>query len=149
MSFPIYMHDMRPWDGSSDSRARRRATKVDHDVSEERTSIWKRELSLGRRKQQSESEATVGSDAPFDERELENESPVVEPQPEKERRSIWKREVSFGRKHGQEDEPELDTAPSSEEHAEDSPVGSPSSRPSPTRARARAVVGTVAVARGR
>ena len=92
MSFPIYRHDM-PWDDRRDERARRGSKQHVESVTNDRPSIWKRELSLGRKKDQpaevlaqsAEPEETTPVD------ELDTETPA-------ERQSIWKREISFGRK---------------------------------------------------
>ena len=119
MAFPIYLHDLKPAVDGRDSHARQAARHEDVGVSDDRPSIWKRELSFGRRKQQPENDATVGADTPVEEPEFEIEPPVAEHEPEpeleNERRSIWKREVSFGRKRGHDDETSTEPEAASEE----------------------------------
>src|SRR6478752_4309039 len=105
MSFPIYRHDM-PWDDSRDSRARQGSKKNVESLRSERPSIWKRELSLGRKKDQP---ADVVAQAA----EPEETTPALDETPT-ERTSIWKRELSFGRKKnagdGELDQPSLSDA---------------------------------------
>jgi type IV pilus assembly protein PilM len=112
MSFPIYLHDMKPRIDSGDSRVRDAARRADSGVSEERPSVWKRELSLGRRKKQPELEAGAKVDVRPDERvDVEPTASFddAERQVDTERTSIWKRELSFGRKKHSEQESAADT----------------------------------------
>ncbi len=98
MSFPIYRHDM-PWDDWRDTRARRGSKKNVEALSNDRPSIWKRELSLGRKKDVRPEDLAV-------ETAESEQTPTDEPATEQPRSSIWKRELSLGKKKKEKsDEP--------------------------------------------
>src|SRR5689334_684816 len=102
MSFPIYRHDL-PWDDWRDSRARRGSKKHVELLSSDRPSIWKREISIGRKKDEP-TDVVAQPAEPV-------ETPSVDDAPSA-RTSIWKRELSFGRKKPKNDmTDELDTPP--------------------------------------
>jgi type IV pilus assembly protein PilM len=96
MFFPIYRHDL-PWDGVDDSRARSAARHRHSEATDERTSIWKREISLGRRKPKQEGELVTELEA-TEETPADADAVSAEVEPESERTSIWKRELKLGRR---------------------------------------------------